>query len=89
MYVVWVEEHLRDGREDWAKVYGTLDAALGYIAELADSFFAPGFSYRLFHLGEEIPLTQETVETPQPAKTQTRYVLAKTPKRGNPTEGPK
>ena len=72
-YVVKLIEHLRDGQEECAKVFGTLDAALAWIN---DDFFAKSnMTFRLFKLGREIPLRTEKFERQQPPVTTERFVL--------------
>lgn len=64
-YVVYVAEHLRDGIEEFAKCFDTQEAALAWINK--GRFAQDNHRFRLFELGKEIPLQQETVSLPQPA----------------------
>ena len=75
-YVIYACERLRDGREEWAKICSSLDEALKYINKMAGGFGGCNTEFRLFGLGEEIPLARETVEEPQPSKKNTRFRLA-------------
>lgn len=57
-YVVYWREHLRDGIEEGAKVLQGLQPALDFLNKLvAESFAADNMDFKLFQLGEEIPLT--------------------------------
>jgi len=56
-YVVYWCEHLRDGREEGARVLASLDAALAFLSDAATRWFASSnYEFRLFELGREIPL---------------------------------
>jgi hypothetical protein len=74
-YVVYGCEGLRDGREEWAKCFDTLEKAVAYLNK--DFFAKDNMTFRLFELGKEIPLTEESVEEPQPSKVTTRIKVKK------------
>ena len=67
-YVVYYEERLRDGKDDGAKCFKTLDLALEFIDEAKKRFFAAdNYKFQLFEMGKEIPLDEVVTEVPQPA----------------------
>ena len=68
-YMVYACEHLRDALEEYAKCFRSMEAALEFINR--DRFAQDNHTFRLFELGKEIPLAQEEVEEPQPAKKTT------------------
>ena len=71
-YVVYGCEHLRDGLEEWAKCFDTLETALAYVNE---DFFANGrMTFRLFELGKEVKLEERVEEIPQPPRMTKRLV---------------
>ena len=72
-FVVYGQEHLRDELVEWAKCFNTLEQAIEYINK---DLFASNITFRLFRLGEEIPLVQENIEEPQPPKVKTKYKAA-------------
>jgi hypothetical protein len=70
-YVVCFIERLRDGIEEGARAFDNLPAALAFIN--TDFFAKNNYTFRLFTLGEEIPLHQEKVQIPQPMKDKIVY----------------
>ena len=62
MYVVYFCETMRDGKDHGAKIIETLEKALKYIN---DGRWYPrsNYAFKLFELGEEIPLVTKTIET--------------------------
>lgn len=83
MYVVYYCEHMRDGKEDGAKVVDTIEEALAVIDRIGNGFAGSNYSFRLFKLGEEIPLKREVVEEPKPVEIvkRAKFSVAKPPKR--------
>ena len=72
-YVVYGVEHLRDGIEEWGRVFTKIEDALAYLNK---DFFAKGnMTFRLFELGKEVHITTEKTEVPQPSKVTERFVL--------------
>ena len=76
MYVVYWCEHLRDGINEGARVVNKTEAALELIDQIKNGFGGCSTTFRLFHLGAEIPLTREVVEKPQPSVKTEKYKLA-------------
>jgi hypothetical protein len=76
-YVVYWCEHLRDGIEEYARVWPSMEAALDCIARLANGFAADNLEIRLFELGREIPLERKEEKEPQPDKVVRRYFVPK------------
>ena len=74
-YVVYWCESLRDGIEEGARVKSTIEGALQLITSLSNGWLG-NTTFRLFELGKEIPLTQETIEIPQPAIKRIAYRTA-------------
>lgn len=72
-YVVYCHERLRDGRDEWAKCFNTLEHALAYINQCHHGFAGDGMSFRLFKLGDEVAIKAEMTEEPQPAKKTITY----------------
>ena len=56
-YVVYFCEHLRDGEESGAKIKSSLEEALHFINE-GNWWPKDNISFKLFKLGDEIPLTK-------------------------------
>lgn len=50
-----------------------IEAAIEMIDRIAQRFGGGNMTFALFEVGKEIPLRRETVETPQPAKTQVKF----------------
>ena len=73
-YVVYACEQLRDGFEEYAKVFNSKEGAVAWINK--DRFAQDNPTFKLFELGQEIPITQEKTEIPQPSKVEKRYKLA-------------
>lgn len=73
-FVAYSIEHLRDGIEECAMIFDNRDAALKWINRLRDGFGGCNRSFRLFNLGEELPLSIESIEEPQPPKVIQRFV---------------
>ena len=69
-FVVYWHERLRDGTEEGARCFSTQDAAVEFINNAAQTWFAAcNTEFLLFHLGAEIPLEPaDMVEKPQPPK---------------------
>lgn len=67
-YVVFWSEHLRDGTEEGARCYETLEGALEGAGELLEGFNRHNLTVRVFTMGEEIPIVVEEVKEPQPPK---------------------
>lgn len=75
MYVAVAEEHLRDGMEQYAKIFFTIEEAIEWINK--DRFAYANHTFALFELGKRLPIIQEETEIPQPSKVESRYRLAK------------
>lgn len=65
MYVVYYCEHMRDGQEDGAAIVRDVAEALAVIDKIANGFAGSNHSFKLFKLGEEIPLDSKEVEEPK------------------------
>lgn len=75
-YVACFCEHLRDGREEGAKVVPTLKDALEIFERIRNRGVAgSNYTFRLFELGREIPLEEQVIETPQPTVKSSRFVV--------------
>ena len=72
-YVVYGCERLRDGVEEWAKCFDTLEQALAHINENAAFFCGRNMRFDLFRLGTPIPLEAVLIEEPQPARVKTVF----------------
>jgi hypothetical protein len=72
-FIVYAVEHLRDGIEEWARLFDTKEAALAYINKVATGFAGSNCTFRLFTIGTEIPLKKSTVETPRDPITHDQY----------------
>lgn len=72
-YVVYFREHLRDGREEHAKAFDSLEKAIAFINEVANGYGGATYSFRMFELGKEVPIRSVNEETPQPPVIKTRY----------------
>lgn len=83
MYVVYFCEHLRDGEEDGAKIVSTIEQALAVIDRIGNGFAGGNYSFRLFKLGEEIPLKREVVKEPKPVEVveRAKFSIAEAPKK--------
>lgn len=68
MFVVYYCEHMGDGQEEGAKIVGTIEEALSIIDRIGNGFCGSNNSFRLFKLGEEIPLKVEVVREPKPVE---------------------
>ena len=75
-YVLYWCERLRDGTEEGARVYGSVEAALKGAARVKNGWNPHTVEVRLFELGEEVPIAEEAVEEPQPAKKTIGFRLA-------------
>lgn len=73
-YVVWFREHLRDGKEDGARCVSTLDSALELINKLANGFAGANMEFKLYHLGDEVPLTSNKTEVEAVIYTKTKTI---------------
>lgn len=73
-YVVYFCERLRDGMEESAKCFDTLDQVLAFVNK--DFFAKDNYEFCVFALGEEVPLKKQRVEVPQPPKVTEHFVLA-------------
>ena len=72
-YVVYYCERLRDGREEGAKCFDTVEQASAFIN--ADNW-GPGYrniTFRLFELGRELSLERVDEEVPQPPVVKTQF----------------
>lgn len=57
MYVLYWCEHLRDGIEEGAKVFKSIEAVEEFLNTKAVNFFAfDNHEFRLFEMGRELPL---------------------------------
>ena len=81
MYVVYFCEHMRDGKEDGAKIVSTIEEALAVIDKIGNGFAGSNHSFKLFRLGEEIILKREVVEEPKPVEVvkRAKFSVAKNP----------
>jgi hypothetical protein len=72
-YVVYYCECLRDGREEGAECFDTVEQASAFIN--ADSWGAGyrNITFRLFELGRELPLVRVTEQVPQPPVVKTQF----------------
>ncbi len=64
-YVVCCAEHLQDGHEYWAKVFGTIEGALQYMAATRNNRHTAEYhnlDIQLFEMGKEIKVEQFTEE---------------------------
>lgn len=78
-YVVHVVESTPDVHEDYAEVFITKAAAMKFINEYADR--AKATCYRLYVLGDEIPLKERKVEKARPVEYVRFFELATDPER--------
>ena len=63
-YVVWYEERLRDGMEDGAKIFESVEEALKFIEYGANRWFAASnHTFKLFKLGAEVPIQLSDIKT--------------------------
>ena len=69
-YVGWYEEHLRDGHESGAKIFGNKQDALDWFGGFSEF---GNYEFKLFELGKEIPIKLEAVEEPQPPKVKKKW----------------
>jgi hypothetical protein len=80
-YVVQCVVHLQDGREEWARIMPTLDAALALINDdlnvHADKEIR---TYSIYELGKVVPLRSYEEDIPQPPIRKWRVKL-KEPRR--------
>lgn len=61
-YVVYYCEHMRDGQEEGARVFGTMVEAKAFLERMANESFArDNYTFRLFELGKEIVLNKKRV----------------------------
>lgn len=83
MYVVYFCEHMRDGQEEGAKIVDTVEEALSIVDRIGNGFAGSNHSFRLFKLGEEIPLKREVVKEPKPVEVveRAKFSVAKQPKK--------
>ena len=72
-YVVHICERLRDGFEEFAKLFSSKESAIAWINK--GRFAQDNHEFRLFELGKEIPIEQEAVKIRQPIKVEKRYKL--------------
>lgn len=76
VFVVYCFTQVQDGHEEHVKLFDTAEAALKYINDGANPWGATN-SFKLFYLGEEIPLTaSKDVAIVVPAKTESRTVYS-------------
>lgn len=77
-YVVYFCEHLRDGIEEGARAFDNLPDAIAFLDNARNEWFArSNYTFKLFTLGEEIPLEEEKVEVPQPSKETVKFKVKK------------
>jgi hypothetical protein len=77
-YVAYWVEHLRDGEEEGAVVFSGLPAALYFLTAARNEWFAAdNFTFRLFELGKELPLEEESVMEQPPPKVGRRVIKLK------------
>lgn len=69
-------EHLRDGREEWFKLFDTQQQALECINK--DRFAGDNHVYQLFKITEieEVELRKEEIEEPQPPVIKKKWAAA-------------
>lgn len=72
-YVIHGCERLRDGIEEWARVVSSLEEAEAYLDKRGNGFAACNMSFKVFELGKEVGVAEETVEQPQPARTSRKF----------------
>lgn len=76
LYVVWVEERLRDGTESWGKVLTKAQVGDG-VSRIKSGYNGDNISIRVFRLGEEVQLKETVVEESETVvKKKTVYELA-------------
>lgn len=77
-YMVIACEHLRDGREEYVKLFNTLELALAFVNQ--DRFAADNWTYELLKIRsvEKIELTKDEVTEPQPPVVKKKYAAALT-----------
>lgn len=75
-YVVWWEERLRDGTDSGASVVTGLGDAMKKANEIKGGIFGRDITARIFRLGAEVPLAEETIREPQPSLERVVYKLA-------------
>lgn len=68
MFVVYYCEHLHGSKEEEAGIVNTIDEALAVIDRVGNGFAGSNFSFKLFHLGAEIPLRRDIIEEPKPVE---------------------
>ena len=66
LYVAYVCEHLRDGNEEAAMIFSDTASAMAWINKHANSYAGGNCDFKLFKLGEEIPIKEGAVEEPRP-----------------------
>lgn len=89
-YVVYYCEHLRDGTEEGAKCFDALEEALAFLNKARNDWFAAdNHTFRLFELGREVRLLEETVEESQPPRVVRRSVVAVPPEGSEPLSAAK
>lgn len=76
-YVVWWCERMRDGNDEVAQIVASEEAAVALIDKIANGFAGSDMEFKIFELGNEIPLERDTTEKPRPPVTATRYAIKK------------
>ena len=73
--VVAIIEHLRDGVEHSAKLFGSTEAALEWIDRMENSFAAGNKEFALLAVGPQIAVRAVSVSRPQPPIVKVKHVL--------------
>jgi hypothetical protein len=75
-YVVYCCEHLRDGREEGAKIVGSIEEGITLINKWKANYIGgDNTEFGLFELGKEIPIELVKTEVPQPPLVTKQYRL--------------
>lgn len=70
LYVAYWCERMRDGIEEAAQIVASIEAGLLLINTLANGFAGTNMEFRLFELGEEIPIESvNKIEPMTPVET--------------------
>lgn len=72
-YVAYRKEFLRDGFEEYAKLFNRKEDALVCIENWANGFAGVNCEFALFELGKKIELNERVESTPQPAATKRKF----------------
>lgn len=77
-HVVWCLTQLQDGRDEWAQIVASWEDAVALVNKCLDSESGREIkTYKVFKLGEEVPLRIREEEVPQPPVMMQRASRAK------------